>query len=75
MGKYPERRWINMSAEMRPIPFNKLINWMKAEYQNEKSIFGIHSNKFYKNLSGTTIEMFGDKISSPVGPAAGPNSQ
>jgi putative selenate reductase len=75
MGKHPERRCIIMSAEMRPIPFSKLINWMKDEYQNEKMIFGIHENKFYKNLSGKTIEMFGDKISSPVGPAAGPNSQ
>ncbi len=64
-----------MSAEMRPIKFNKLINWIKTEYQNEQSIFGIHVNKFYKNKSGTTMEMFGDKISSPVGPAAGPNSQ
>lgn len=64
-----------MSAEMRPIPFNILMNWMKTEYQNEKSIFGIHANKFYKNTSGKTIELFGDKISSPVGPAAGPNSQ
>jgi len=60
---------------MRPIPFGKLIEWMKTEYQNEKSIFGIRENKFYKNTSGNTIEMFGDKISSPVGPAAGPNSQ
>ncbi len=64
-----------MSAEMRPIKFSKLINWMKTEYQQDQSIFGIHKNKFYKNTSGKTIEMFGDKISSPVGPAAGPNSQ
>lgn len=64
-----------MSAEMRPIPFNNLVTWMKTEYQEKKSIFGVHSNKFYKNESGKTIEMFGDKISSPVGPAAGPNSQ
>lgn len=64
-----------MSAEMRPIPFSKLINWMKTEYQNDQSIFGIHVNKFYKNTSGTMMEMFGDKISSPVGTAAGPNSQ
>ena len=64
-----------MSAEMRPIKFSKLISWMKTEYQNDKSIFGIHANKFYKNTSGKTIEIFGDKISSPIGPAAGPNSQ
>ena len=35
-----------MSAEMRPIQFSKLINWMKTEYQKEQSIFGIHKNKF-----------------------------
>ena len=64
-----------MSAEMRPIQFSKLMNWIKTEYQNEQSIFGIHENKFYRNKSGKTIELFGDKISSPVGPAAGPNSQ
>ncbi len=64
-----------MSAEMRPIQFSKLINWARTEYSNEHAIFGIHSNKFYKNKSGTKLEMFGDLISSPVGPAAGPNSQ
>ena len=64
-----------MSFEMRPIPFNKLINWTKTEYKNNQSIFGINKNKFYKNISGKTTIMFGDKISSPVGPAAGPNSQ
>ncbi len=64
-----------MSAKMRPIPFNKLMNWMKTEYQNDHSIFGVHASKFYKNKSGTMMEMFGDSISSPVGPAAGPNSQ
>ncbi len=64
-----------MSIEMRPIQFSKLIDWMKAEYQKEKKIFGIHAKKFYQNKSGKTIEIFGDRISSPVGPAAGPNSQ
>lgn len=60
---------------MRPISFDKLISWMKTEYQNSQSIFGIHTNKFYKNTSGSMMEMFGERISSPVGPAAGPNSQ
>ncbi len=64
-----------MSAEMRPIQFSKLIDWMKTEYQNSRSIFGVHANKFYRNKSGTTLEMFGDNITSPIGPAAGPNSQ
>jgi len=60
---------------MRPITFDKLIEWMKTEYQNSQSIFGIHTNKFYRNTTGSTMEIFGESISSPVGPAAGPNSQ
>ncbi len=64
-----------MSEIMRMIPFDKLMNWMLTEYKESGSIFGIKKNKFYKNESGTYLEIFGDKISSPVGPAAGPNSQ
>lgn len=64
-----------MSDLMRMIPFNEMVEWMIEEYKNQGSIFGIRSNKFYKNQSGKYIEMFGDKLSSPFGPAAGPNSQ
>ncbi len=64
-----------MSDLMRMIPFNKMVNWILEEYKNQGSIFGIRSEKFYKNKSNTYIEMFGEKLSSPVGPAAGPNSQ
>ncbi|HIT90752.1 MAG TPA: putative selenate reductase subunit YgfK [Candidatus Merdenecus merdavium] len=64
-----------MSEIMRPIPFSDLINWSLKEYEEQGSIFGVRKDKFYRNEAGTFIEMFGEKLSSPVGPAAGPNGQ
>ena len=65
-----------MSEFMRPIPFKDLIDWALEEYKNEGSIFGIKKEKFYKNESGKMLKtVFGDEISSAVGPAAGPQSQ
>ena len=62
-----------MSEILRPIPFDKLLNWILSEYKNSSSVFGIR--KFYKNRSGKSAEMFGEKISSIAGPAAGPATQ
>lgn len=64
-----------MSELMRAIPFDKLVKWSFMEYSDHGSIFGIKKEKFYRNKSGTEIEIFGDRISSPLGPAAGPNAQ
>jgi len=61
-----------MNEVMRPIPFNKLINWIQTEYK-KGTIFGIHKEKFY--FDDSKNEIFGQKISSIIGPAAGPNSQ
>ncbi|PKL01770.1 MAG: putative selenate reductase subunit YgfK, partial [Synergistetes bacterium HGW-Synergistetes-2] len=64
-----------MSDIMRMIPFGNLMDWMLVEHGKEGSIFGIRKNKFYKNASGKQIVVCGESISSPIGPAAGPNSQ
>lgn len=65
-----------MSEIMRPIAFEDLIFWALEEYKNEGSIFGIPKDKFYKNTRGQSLKtVFGDEISSAVGPAAGPQSQ
>ncbi len=55
--------------------FNKMVTWITKELKEKESIFGIHKNKFYKNDSEKYIELFGEKLASPLGPAAGPNSQ
>ncbi len=64
-----------MGDKMRPISFNKMITWITKELKEKESIFGIHKNKFYKNDSEKYIELFSEKLASPLGPAAGPNSQ
>ena len=64
-----------MSDRMTLIPFDKMVDWVLEEYKTKASIFGIHSGKFYRNKSEKSIELFGDKLSSALGPAAGPNSQ
>ncbi|MDL2254158.1 putative selenate reductase subunit YgfK [Ruminococcaceae bacterium OttesenSCG-928-I18] len=63
-----------MGELMRPMPFDQLMRWALTEYKGKKSIYGIREEKFYQPLNDT-LEIFGSKISTPVGPAAGPNSQ
>jgi len=64
-----------MSDKMRPISFERMLMWITSELKEKDSIFGIQKSKFYNNKSGKYIKMFGEKLSSPLGPAAGPNSQ
>jgi len=60
---------------MRPFSFEKLVNWILTEYKMERRIFGIEKEKIYRKTSESTLQIFGKKIASPIGPAAGPNSQ
>ena len=62
-----------MSERMYPIPFKSLMNWVLAEYEQSGTVFGIR--KFYKADPNKTLPIFGEKIETPFGPAAGPNSQ
>ncbi len=64
-----------MSEIMTPIPFDRLIRWITEEYKNYGSVFGIRKEKFYKNRSDNRYRIFGKNIGSPVGAAAGPNTQ
>ena len=61
-----------MSERMYPIPFKSLMNWIVTEYSREGEVFGIHAPYIAK---GKTLPIFGEKIETPFGPAAGPNSQ
>ena len=61
-----------MSEKMYPIPFSSLMNWVVTEYATEGKIFGIH--KVYRS-NGKSLPIFGERIETPFGPAAGPNSQ
>ena len=61
-----------MSEKMYPIPFKSLMNWVVTEYAREGEIFGVHTPYY---ATGKTLPIFGERIETPFGPAAGPNSQ
>ena len=61
-----------MSDIMRPIPFAQLMDWILTEHAEKKSIFGVR--KIVKHEGGAD-PIFAEKIETPFGPAAGPNSQ
>ena len=61
-----------MSEKMYPIPFASLMNWVVTEYANSGDIFGVHKPYY---AAGKTLPIFGERIETPFGPAAGPNSQ
>ncbi len=62
-----------MSERMYPIPFKDLMRWVLSEREKSGEIFGIHTE--YKADPAKTLPIFGEKIETPFGPAAGPNSQ
>ena len=62
-----------MSDIMRPMPYKHLLDWVLTEYGKSKSIFGV--SKFVEHKNGQALPIFDEKIESPFGPAAGPNTQ
>ena len=64
-----------MNEKMTPISFDKLIYWMRSEYESSGSIFGIDKCKFYKTKDKEQQTMFESRLGTLVGPAAGPNTQ
>ena len=61
-----------MSEKMYPIPFKSLMNWVTSEYAASGEVFGVR--KAYR-AAGKSLPIFGERIETPFGPAAGPNSQ
>lgn len=58
---------------MTPIPFKELVEWIRSEYKKYGKIFGV--NKFFKKQDNKVLEIFGENIETPFGPAAGPHTQ
>lgn len=61
-----------MSELMTPIPFRRLMTWLTSEYRREGSVFGVYRPYFAGQKS---LPIFGERIETPFGPAAGPNTQ
>ena len=64
-----------MSDKMRPLSFAKLVTWIKSEYLTRGEIFGIRKSKIYRSTEFHKLKIFGEEISTPLGPAAGPHTQ
>ena len=62
-----------MSDMMRPMPFGQLMDWALTEYKKQGTIFGV--SKLVRHENGAALPIFDEKIESPYGPAAGPNTQ
>lgn len=62
-----------MSDVMTGIPFAQLLDWIRTEHKEKGSVFGVHSA--YCAQPGRAQTIFGRKLETVVGPAAGPNSQ
>ncbi|MFO8034832.1 MAG: putative selenate reductase subunit YgfK, partial [Candidatus Bipolaricaulota bacterium] len=66
-----------MSGEMRPQPFDRLLERMLIELRSRDEIFGLDRSLFYVPQGdepyGQTL--FGRRLATPFGPAAGPHTQ
>lgn len=61
-----------MSDVMTPIPFRELMEWVLEEYKTG-SVFGV--KRAYRPVPGKQLTIFGERLETPFGPAAGPNTQ
>lgn len=58
---------------MRPMSFEQLLTWILTEKKESGSVFGEHT--YYVADSKYDRTIFGRKLETPVGPAAGPHTQ
>ena len=61
-----------MSEKMTPIGIDRLLDWITKEYEEKGSIFGVRRPFKSKDMA---LNIFNEKIETPIGPAAGPNTQ
>ncbi len=62
-----------MSDIMRSIPFGNLMDWILSEYREQGTIFGLRRLAYHADSTARPI--FDERVETPFGPAAGPNSQ
>lgn len=61
-----------MSDRMTPIPFADLMNWILEEHK-QGSVFGVR--RPFAAQKGKMLDLFGEHLETPFGPAAGPHTQ
>jgi len=70
-----DKQEVAMGDTMRPVPFSEMVNRIFSELRSQDSIFGIDKNQFFNDREKEKISVFGQKCSTPCGPAAGPHTQ
>lgn len=63
-----------MSERMYPVSFEKLLNRILFEYENEGHILGTDKNFFWR-AGQNRYPIFGANLENAIGPAAGPHTQ
>ena len=61
-----------MTDHMSPIPFDQLMRWILTE-RKSGSVFGVR--RPFRPAPGASLELFGARLETPFGPAAGPHTQ
>jgi len=66
-----------MSDRMRTLPFDDLLDWILKELETERSIFGVPEELFFvpRDDASYASRLFGHRLATPIGPAAGPHTQ
>jgi len=66
-----------MSDKFAPISMESLTKWIFTELEEKQSIFGIHDSLFFRPSESDKFktEIYGNKLDTPFGVAAGPHSQ
>lgn len=62
-----------MIDNLRPLSFPHLMKWILNEQKKSGSIFGVRD--FYQANPFKTLDIIGEKMETPFGPAAGPHTQ
>lgn len=62
-----------MSDKMTCMSFEQLMNWVMQEHDSKGTVFGVR--RPYRADSERDWKIFGRGLETPIGPAAGPNSQ
>lgn len=63
-----------MSERMSPLPFEMLMTQLIEEHKQYGTVFGV-TEAYVKNGRKAALPLFGGKLETPFGPAAGPNTQ
>ena len=62
-----------MSEKMTCMSFGQLMDWVLTEHKEKGTVFGVH--RAYQADTTKDMEIFGRNLETPIGPAAGPNTQ